>query len=70
MNYVVSMVDNDANVEAARSTMLIGTSLLREMASAGLVYGPAFGLVLETAPGAGARVTMRLPRFRPGVVIS
>ncbi|MGQ0574412.1 MAG: sensor histidine kinase [Pseudonocardia sp.] len=34
------------------------------------VYGPAFGLVVDTAPGAGTRVTVRLPRFHPGVVVS
>lgn len=34
------------------------------------VYGPAFGLVVETAPGAGTRVTVRVPRFHPGVVVS
>ncbi|MGE3287388.1 MAG: sensor histidine kinase [Pseudonocardia sp.] len=34
------------------------------------VYGPAFGLVLETAPGAGTKVTVRMPRFHPGVVVS
>lgn len=34
------------------------------------VYGPAYGLVVETAPGAGTRVTVRMPRFHPGVVVS
>lgn len=32
------------------------------------VYGAAYGLVVETAPGAGTRVVMRVPRFAPGVV--
>jgi CheY-like chemotaxis protein len=27
------------------------------------VYGPACGLVVETAPGAGTKVTVRVPRF-------
>lgn len=31
------------------------------------VYGDAFGLVIETAPGAGTKVTFRVPKFAPGV---
>ncbi len=31
------------------------------------VYGDAFGLVVDTAPGAGTRVTFRVPKFAPGV---
>ncbi|MCO7197466.1 sensor histidine kinase, partial [Pseudonocardia sp. McavD-2-B] len=33
------------------------------------VYGPDHGLVIETAPGAGTRIVLRIPRFQPGVVI-
>jgi two-component system LytT family sensor kinase len=32
------------------------------------VYGAGYGLVVETATGAGTRVLVRLPRFQPGVV--
>jgi two-component system LytT family sensor kinase len=32
------------------------------------VYGAGYGLVIETAAGAGTRVVIRIPRFRPGVV--
>lgn len=32
------------------------------------VFGPGYGLVVETAPAAGTRVVLRLPRFQPGVV--
>jgi len=32
------------------------------------VYGPYYGLVVETAPDAGTRVQVRVPRFQPGVV--
>jgi two-component system LytT family sensor kinase len=32
------------------------------------VYGPYYGLVVETAAGAGTRVLVRVPRFHPGVV--
>ena len=30
-------------------------------------FGDEYGLVVETAQGAGTRVTVRLPKFRPGV---
>ncbi|MDT0308589.1 histidine kinase [Streptomyces sp. DSM 44917] len=32
------------------------------------VYGPEYGLVIETAPGGGTKVIIRVPRFRRGVV--
>jgi two-component system LytT family sensor kinase len=32
------------------------------------VYGPWFGLVVETAQGEGTRVLVRVPRFQPGVM--
>ncbi|MGL5929684.1 MAG: sensor histidine kinase, partial [Dermatophilaceae bacterium] len=31
------------------------------------VYGDEFGLVVDTAPGAGTRVSFRVPKFAPGV---
>jgi two-component system LytT family sensor kinase len=31
------------------------------------VYGDEFGLVVETAPGAGTKVTFRVPKYAPGV---
>ena len=31
------------------------------------VYGDDHGLVVETAPGAGTRVTFRVPKFAPGI---
>jgi two-component system LytT family sensor kinase len=31
------------------------------------VFGDGFGLVVETAPGAGTRVSMRVPKFHPDV---
>jgi len=34
------------------------------------VFGPGYGLVIETGEGAGTRVLLRLPRFQPGVVVS
>lgn len=32
------------------------------------VYGDAHGLVIDTAPGEGTLITMRVPKFRPGVM--
>jgi two-component system, LytTR family, sensor kinase len=34
------------------------------------VFGAGYGLVIETAAGAGTRVVVRVPRFHPGVVAS
>ena len=31
------------------------------------VFGDEFGLVVETAPDAGTKVSMRVPKFHPGV---
>jgi two-component system LytT family sensor kinase len=31
------------------------------------VYGDEYGLVVETAPGAGTRINLRVPKFRPGI---
>ncbi|MEU6174136.1 histidine kinase [Streptantibioticus parmotrematis] len=30
-------------------------------------YGDAYGLVMETAPGAGMKITVRIPKYRSGV---
>ena len=31
------------------------------------VYGDEYGLVVETAPGAGTKVSIRVPKYHPGV---
>jgi two-component system LytT family sensor kinase len=31
------------------------------------VFGDKHGLVVETAPGAGTKVTLRIPKFAPGI---
>ncbi|WP_067811453.1 histidine kinase [Actinomadura kijaniata] len=31
------------------------------------VYGDEYGLTVETAPGAGTKVSLRVPKYRPGV---
>ncbi|WP_061300351.1 sensor histidine kinase [Herbidospora cretacea] len=33
------------------------------------VYGDEFGLVVETGEGAGTKVSMRMPKYRPGVAV-
>ena len=30
-------------------------------------FGDEYGLVVETAPGAGTKVVVRVPKFAPGV---
>ena len=32
------------------------------------VYGDGYGLVIETAPGAGTKVTVRVPKFQPQAI--
>ncbi|WP_433466289.1 sensor histidine kinase [Spirillospora sp. CA-128828] len=34
------------------------------------VYGDEYGLAVETGPGAGTKVTVRVPKYRPGVTAS
>ncbi|HEU5110901.1 MAG TPA: ATP-binding protein, partial [Micromonosporaceae bacterium] len=34
------------------------------------VFGDQFGLVVETGVGAGTKVSMRVPKFHPGVRVS
>ena len=31
------------------------------------VYGNEYGIVVETAPGLGTKVSMRVPKFSPGI---
>ncbi|KAA1425245.1 sensor histidine kinase [Mumia zhuanghuii] len=33
------------------------------------VYGNAYGIVVETAPGAGTKVTVRVPKYAPGAAL-
>lgn len=71
---VISIEDNGAGMDPAwLERYLAGDG---ETGSVGLanvderlrnVFGPAHGLVVETAVGAGTKVTMRIPKFRTGV---
>ena len=42
-----------------------GTGLRNVDARLRQVYGDAYGLIVETAPGAGTKVAMRVPKFHP-----
>ena len=50
---------------AADGGQHVGLANVDERLRAG--FGDAFGLVVETAPGAGTKVSMRVPKFHPGV---
>ncbi|EHR60335.1 sensor histidine kinase [Saccharomonospora cyanea] len=72
---VISVEDDGTGMDPAKAERLLaGTG---ESDSVGLanvdrrlrnVYGPWFGLVVETAEGEGTRVIVRVPRFQPGVM--
>jgi two-component system, LytTR family, sensor kinase len=71
---VISIEDNGAGMDPAWLERYLAGD--RDSGSVGLanvderlrnVFGPAHGLVVETALGAGTKVTMRIPKFRSGV---
>ncbi len=45
----------------------LGGTRQRGRAAARTTFGDEYGLVVETAPGAGTRVVVRVPKFAPGV---
>jgi two-component system LytT family sensor kinase len=71
---VISVEDDGVGEDPERvRRALAGDS---EMDSVGLgnvdarlrsTYGDDYGLVVETAPGAGTRVIVRVPKYAPGV---
>ncbi|MEU6646375.1 histidine kinase [Saccharomonospora sp. NPDC046836] len=72
---VISVEDDGSGMDPAKARALLAGD--GESTSMGLanvdrrlrnVYGPWFGLVVETAEGAGTRVIVRVPRFQPGVM--
>jgi two-component system LytT family sensor kinase len=72
---VISVEDDGVGMAAADAAEILAGS--GDGGSMGLanvdrrlrnVYGPWFGLVVETAPDAGTRVIVRVPRFQPGVM--
>jgi len=69
---VISVEDDGIGEEPDK----VRAALLGETDSHGLgnvdarmrtTYGDAYGLVVETAPGAGTKVTARFPKYAPGV---
>ena len=54
----------------AGDTSLDSTGLGNVDARLRNAYGDEYGLVVETAPGAGTRVVVRVPKFAPGVTAS
>jgi len=55
----------ESPVDAGEAGQHVGLSNVDERLRA--VFGDQFGLVVETAPGAGTKVSMRIPKFHPGV---
>ncbi|GAB3296828.1 sensor histidine kinase [Parasphingorhabdus pacifica] len=72
---VISVEDNGVGMDPAKAEAILAgrgeeqsfglTNVDRRLRS---VYGHWFGLVVETAEGAGTRVVVRVPMFQPGVV--
>jgi two-component system LytT family sensor kinase len=54
-----------AEDEAAEAGQHVGLSNVDDRLRS--VFGDEFGLVVETAPGAGTKVSMRIPKFHPVV---
>ncbi|EQD83283.1 histidine kinase [Saccharopolyspora erythraea D] len=72
---VISVEDDGVGMDPARAqALLAGQDSAESMGLASVdrrlrtVYGAWYGLVVETAEGAGTRVVVRVPRFQPGVV--
>lgn len=56
-------LDGDESAEGAHDSVGLGNVDLRLRQ----VYGDEHGLVVETAPGLGTKVTFRVPKYAPGV---
>ncbi|GAA0534799.1 sensor histidine kinase [Saccharopolyspora thermophila] len=72
---VISVEDDGVGMDPAKAeAILAGKGPVGSMGLANVdrrlrtVYGAWYGLVVETAEGAGTRVVVRVPRFQPGVV--
>ncbi|NIJ13305.1 two-component system LytT family sensor kinase [Saccharomonospora amisosensis] len=72
---VISVEDDGAGMDPEHAkALLAGGGAATSMGLANVdrrlrnVYGPWFGLVVETAPDEGTRVIVRVPRFQPGVM--
>jgi two-component system LytT family sensor kinase len=72
---VISIEDNGAGQDPERIRAVLSGQAGGE--SVGLAnvderlrttFGDEYGLVVETAPGAGTKVVVRVPKFAPGVL--
>ncbi len=71
---VIEVEDDGAGEDPARVRRALAGDAALDSVGLGNVdgrlrnaFGDDFGLVVETAPGAGTRVTVRVPKFAPGV---
>ncbi|MFJ2669056.1 sensor histidine kinase [Nocardia fluminea] len=58
-------VDTDAGPNRTGEAAHVGLANVDDRLRA--AFGNDYGLVVETAPGAGTKVSMRVPKFRPGI---
>lgn len=63
----VGMEPDDLRRALTRSTAADGIGLANVDERLRAIYGDAYGLVVDTAPNAGTRVCMRIPKYRAGV---
>jgi two-component system LytT family sensor kinase len=60
-----AVLGGPASDDTAESGQHVGLSNVDDRLRS--VFGDTFGLVVETAPGAGTKVSMRIPKFNPAV---
>ncbi|WP_410652198.1 sensor histidine kinase [Amycolatopsis sp. cmx-4-54] len=72
---VISVEDDGVGMDPARAAAILagrgddgGVGLANVDRRLRSVYGPWYGLTVETEIGAGTRVVVRVPRFQPGVL--
>ncbi|MFF0815888.1 sensor histidine kinase [Rhodococcus sp. NPDC003318] len=58
-------IAEDAGGPSTREAAHVGLANVDDRLRA--AFGDDYGLVVETAPGAGTKVSMRVPKFRPGI---
>jgi two-component system LytT family sensor kinase len=72
----ISVEDDGVGMDPARLEEILSGGRGRSARGAGIglanvderlraVYGDEYGLMIETGPGAGTRVSMRIPKCRP-----
>jgi two-component system LytT family sensor kinase len=64
--------DNGVGMDRARAEAVLagrggGVGIANVQARLQTIFGPGYGLEIESAPEQGTTVTMTLPKFRPGV---